>query len=69
MIRRPVRKGDQCFPFSAYILKSYSTENSRQLVPENRQDSNSIKQLNQYLNILEINSKMKKETISNNYSN
>jgi hypothetical protein len=25
MIRRPARKGDQSFPFSAYILKSYST--------------------------------------------
>lgn len=36
MIRRPVRKGDQPFPFSAYILKSYSTENSRQLVLDNR---------------------------------
>ena len=66
MIRRPTRKGDQCFPFSAYILKSYSTENSRQLVVDNRQETNSIKQLNQYLNILEINSKLKKEPCLNN---
>lgn len=68
-MRRPARKGDQSFPFSAYILKSYSTENSRQLVLDNRQETNSIKQLNQYLNILEINSKIKKETTLNNRSN
>lgn len=69
MIRRPARKGDQPFPFSAYILKSYSTENSRQLLLDNRSEGNSIKQLNQYLNILEINAKNIRDVSAINRSN
>lgn len=68
MIRRPARKGDQHFPISAYILKSYSTENSRNPILDSNQESNSIKQLHKYLNILEISSKSKKEPNPNNRS-
>ena len=71
MIRRPASRNkahNQPFPFSAYILKSYSTEHSKKITPEAVYNTNSIKTINQYLNILELNSKIQKQSIIVNKS-
>jgi hypothetical protein len=67
-----VRRNQQPFPFSAYVVKAYSTENSRQQ-PADSTEPRPQAQLNQYLNILEINSKLQREqlpreTLPSNYS-
>ena len=68
MSRRPSsRQRQQPFPFSAYILRSYATDNNK-LLAHHQDDSETLKQLNQYLNILEINSKFTKDSISSNQS-
>lgn len=68
MSRRPSsRHRQQPFPFSAYILRSYATDNNKFVHPH-QEDAETLKQLNQYLNILEINSKLTKDSISSNQS-
>ena len=65
MLGRPRSKvkNQHPFPFSAYVLKSYSTEHPHKLSPEDVAQSHSINNINQYLNILEINSKLIKSTL------
>lgn len=69
MQKRPISRtrNQHPYPFSAYILKSYSTEHSKKIsaqeVYENSSIKTSIKQVNQYLNILEINSRIQKQPL------
>ncbi len=69
MIKRPIsrNRNNHPYPFSAYILKSYSTEHSKKInaqeVYETASLKTSIKHVNQYLNILELNSRIQKQPI------
>lgn len=56
------------YPFSAYILKSYSNDHSKKInareAYETASAKTSIKQVNEYLNVLELNSKIQKHPLT-----
>lgn len=53
----------QPFPFSAYVLKSFSTQHSHKIAPQEVYSTSSIQNINQYLNILELNTKIQKQPL------